>query len=87
VPNGRKKSSSEQGIADENPDVDAIYRLILPLPQNFAKDVCVALARGSWSPFNSQNTMWWKYAAPLMYLPSYRNFRITDIWRSVERNS
>jgi hypothetical protein len=72
----------QQGLADENPDVDAIYRLILPLPQNFVKDVYVALARGSWSPFNSQNTTWWKDAAPLMYLPSYCSFRMTDIWRS-----
>ena len=64
----------QQGLADENPDVDAIYRLILPLPQNFAKDVYVALARGSWSPFNSQNTTRWKDAAPLMYLPSYCSF-------------
>ena len=28
----------QQGLADENPDVDAIYRLILPLPVNFAPD-------------------------------------------------
>src|SRR3712207_8325265 len=28
----------QQGLADENPDVDAIYRLILPLPQNFRRD-------------------------------------------------
>ncbi|HYL17812.1 MAG TPA: hypothetical protein VEV20_03985, partial [Burkholderiales bacterium] len=27
----------QQGLADENPDVDAIYRMILPLPQNFVK--------------------------------------------------
>lgn len=72
----------QQGLADINPDVDAIYRLILPLPQNFAKDVCVTLARGAWSPFNSQNTTWWRDAAPLMYLPSYCSFRMTDIWRS-----
>ncbi len=72
----------QQGLADENPDVDAIYRLILPLPQNFAPDIRVTLARGSWSPFNSQNTTWWKDASPLMYLPSYCTFRMTDIWRS-----
>src|SRR4051812_12411185 len=28
----------QQGLADENPDVDAIYRLALPLPQVFRKD-------------------------------------------------
>lgn len=72
----------QQGLADCDPDVDAVYRLILPLPQTFAKDTSVALGRGSWSPFNSQNTTWFKEAFPLLYLPSYCSFRMTDIWRS-----
>lgn len=72
----------QQGLADENPDVDAIYRLVLPLPQSFRKDRRIALARGSWCPFNSQNTSWWSDAFPLLYLPAYCSFRMTDIWRS-----
>jgi hypothetical protein len=72
----------QQGLADLNPDVDAIYRLLLPLPQSFASDRRVALAPGSWCPFNSQNTAWWPDAYPLMYLPAYCSFRMTDIWRS-----
>jgi hypothetical protein len=72
----------QQGLADENPDVDAIYRLALPLPQSFRKGVRVALSDGSWSPFNSQNTTWWRDAFPLLYLPAYCSFRMTDIWRS-----
>jgi hypothetical protein len=72
----------QQGLADENPDVDAIYRLALPLPQSFRKDRRVALRRGSWSPFNSQNSTWWRDAFPLLYLPAYCSFRMTDIWRS-----
>ncbi|MDT4896041.1 MAG: hypothetical protein QOH25_1118 [Acidobacteriota bacterium] len=72
----------QQGLADENPDVDAIYRLALPLPQSFRKDRRVALRSGSWSPFNSQNTTWWRDAFPLLYLPAYCSFRMTDIWRS-----
>jgi hypothetical protein len=72
----------QQGLADENPDVDAIYRLALPLPQSFRKDRRVALGVGSWSPFNSQNTTWWTDAFPLLYLPAYCSFRMTDIWRS-----
>jgi hypothetical protein len=72
----------QQGLADENPDVDAVYRLILPLPQTFAKDRRVALTDGCWCPFNSQNTSWWPDAFPLLYLPSYCSFRMTDIWRS-----
>ena len=72
----------QQGLADHNPDVDAIYRLVLPLPQFFRADRQVALARGTWCPFNSQNTAWWSDAFPLLYLPAYCSFRMTDIWRS-----
>ncbi len=72
----------QQGLADENPDVDAIYRLILPLPQNFRTDRRIAIGQGTWCPFNSQNTTWWPDAFPLLYLPAYCSFRMTDIWRS-----
>jgi hypothetical protein len=72
----------QQGLADENPDVDAVYRLLLALPQSFRKDRRVALTEGSWSPFNSQNTNWWADAFPLLYLPAHCSFRMTDIWRS-----
>jgi hypothetical protein len=40
------------------------------------------LQRGAWCPFNSQSTWWWPEAYPLLYLPSYCSFRLTDIWRS-----
>ncbi len=73
----------QQGLADGNPDVDAIYRLILPLPQNFRPDRSVILGEGAYSPFNSQNTTWWPEAFPLLYLPAYCSFRMTDIWRSL----
>lgn len=72
----------QQGLADANPDVDAIYRLILPLPLYFDKVEPVALGPGVWCPFNSQNTTWFRDAFPLLYLPSYCSFRMTDIWRS-----
>ncbi|HEY5838857.1 MAG TPA: STELLO glycosyltransferase family protein [Pyrinomonadaceae bacterium] len=70
----------QSGLVDENPDVDAIYRLVLPLPQSFRADRRVAL-RNSWCPFNSQNTTWWRDAFPLLYLPAYCSIRMTDIWR------
>ncbi|HEY0384640.1 MAG TPA: STELLO glycosyltransferase family protein [Pyrinomonadaceae bacterium] len=72
----------QQGLANENPDVDAIYRLALELPQNFRADRRIALAGNSWCPFNSQNTTWWREASPLLYLPAHCSFRMTDIWRS-----
>jgi hypothetical protein len=73
----------QQGLADENPDVDAIYRLILPLPQSFRRDRRVAIGADTWCPFNSQNTTWWPEAFPLLYLPAHCSFRMTDIWRSL----
>jgi hypothetical protein len=72
----------QQGLADDNPDVDAIYRLILPLPIVFNQSQSVALGEGAICPFNSQNTSWFQEAFPLLYLPSYCSFRMTDIWRS-----
>lgn len=72
----------QQGLADENPDVDAVYRLTYPLPVGFEIKAKLALGKNAWSPFNSQNTLWFPEAFALMYLPSYCSFRMTDIWRS-----
>jgi hypothetical protein len=72
----------QQGLADGDPDVDAVYRLTRPLPITFEPSRVVALAPGTWSPFNSQNTTWFPEAFPLLYLPSHCSFRVTDIWRS-----
>ena len=72
----------QQGLADANPDVDAIYRLTLPLPVTFDDALSIALAARSICPFNSQNTTWFEEAFPLLYLPSFCSFRMTDIWRS-----
>ncbi|HKR03024.1 MAG TPA: STELLO glycosyltransferase family protein [Bacteroidia bacterium] len=72
----------QQGLADENPDVDAIFRLVKMLPVKFKKSPSIALGNNTWCPFNSQNTKWFKPAFPLLYLPTYCSFRMTDIWRS-----
>lgn len=72
----------QQALADENPDVDAIYRLILPLPFSFQRQARIALGRNAWCPFNSQNTAFYAEAFPLLYLPAHCSFRMTDIWRS-----
>lgn len=81
-PSGGHDCPVHQGLADENPDVDAIYRLVLPLPQNFRDGPDIVLAPGAWCPFNSQNTTFWRDAFPLLYLPYHCSFRMTDIWRS-----
>jgi len=71
-----------QGLADENPDVDAVYRLTCELPIYFDQGKELLLEPGLWCPFNSQNTLFKKEAFPLLYLPSFCSFRMTDIWRS-----
>jgi hypothetical protein len=72
----------QQGLADANPDVDAIYRLLRPLPIDFIPGRTLVLEPGVWCPFNSQNTTWWRDAFALLYLPATCSFRMTDIWRS-----
>lgn len=73
-----------QGLVNNNPDVDAIYRLLYgpDVKLQFEDELPVVLERGGYCPFNSQNTLWKKVGFPLMYLPSFVNFRFTDILRS-----
>ncbi len=71
----------QQGLADGDPDVDAVFRLVFPVATEFERDVRVILGRNAWCPINSQNTTWFEQAFPLLYLPSYCSFRMTDIWR------
>lgn len=77
-----ERSAIQQGLANGSPDVDAVWRLVLDRPFNFDDAPSVRLAPGTWCPFNSQSTWWWPEAFPLLYLPSYCSFRMTDIWRS-----
>lgn len=72
----------QQFLADGDPDVDAVYRLVLGDDVRFDRDVAVVLPPGTHCPFNSQNTVWFPDAWPLLYLPSHVSFRMTDIWRS-----
>jgi len=73
-----------QGLADGDPDVDAIYRLTAPDldPITFQDEEPLCIPAGCWAPFNSQVTTWPKALFPLMYLPATCSFRMTDIWRS-----
>ena len=80
---GRFACPIQQGLADSDPDVDAVYRMLFPLPFDFATGGDpVLLTGGAWCPFNSQNTTFFKEAFPLLYLPAHCSFRMTDIWRS-----
>jgi hypothetical protein len=72
-----------QGLADGDPDVDAIYRLTNNAPCNFNKRMPLIIDKGTISPFNSQNTAFVKKLFPLLYLPSFVTFRFTDILRGI----
>lgn len=72
-----------QGLADEDPDVDAIYRLTSDEVCIFKNREPVVLGTGSYSPFNTQNTIIRKELFPLLYLPTFVTFRFTDILRGL----
>lgn len=70
-----------QHLADEDPDVDAIYRLTINKPVYFNKREKIVLEENTLCPFNSQNTFIRKELFPLLFLPAFVNFRYTDILR------
>lgn len=72
-----------QGLADEDPDVDAVYRLTDDSLVNFKSREPVVIGKNTISPFNSQNTMIYKDLFPLLYLPCHVTFRFTDILRGL----
>jgi len=73
-----------QGLADFDPDVDAIFRLLYTSGDlQFDKNDPLVLQQGSYCPFNSQNTLWNREMIPYAYLPVTVTFRFTDILRGI----
>jgi len=72
-----------QGLADEDPDVDAIYRLVSDKPCIFDEKPPIVLDKNIISPFNTQNTCIRRELFPLLYLPVNVSFRFTDILRGL----
>jgi hypothetical protein len=72
-----------QGLADEDPDVDAIYRLTDDSEVYFYERSPVVMGKGTICPFNSQNTIVKRELFPLLYLPTFVTFRFTDILRGL----
>jgi hypothetical protein len=73
-----------QGLADGDPDVDAIFRLTSPeslRPLTFAQTgAYYKLAPTACAPANTQNTVWRdRRDFPLLYLPGFVSFRFCDI--------
>jgi hypothetical protein len=70
-----------QGLTDLDPDVDAVHRLVFNKQVTFEGKPPFALGKGSYCPFNSQNTFWHIKAFPYLYLPATTSFRFTDVLR------
>ncbi|KAF9980620.1 hypothetical protein BGZ65_004878 [Modicella reniformis] len=75
----------QQGLADLDPDVDAIFRLTqvqkLKKIKFCKKSPSIRLTPGSFCPFNSQNTLFKHDAFWGLLLPITVSFRVCDIWR------
>lgn len=71
----------EQGLVNKDPDVDAIFRLIKNEEIYFDPKPLCCLPKGTFCPFNSQNTFFFEKAFFALYLPSFVNMRVSDIWR------
>jgi hypothetical protein len=79
---GSIRAPIQQGLVNNSPDVDAIWRLTQDRPFSFDQAPSVMLPPGNWCPFNTQSTWWWPETYPLMYIPSHCSFRMCDIWKS-----
>ncbi|CAH1773338.1 unnamed protein product [Owenia fusiformis] len=78
----------QQGAVNGDPDVDAIYRLTRKSNSkllNLTYDGFMPplfYPKGTFVPFNSQNTLWHYDAFWGLMLPMTLTLRVTDIWRS-----
>jgi len=72
-----------QGLANQDPDVDAIYRLVISKYLDFNDIIPLVLGKGTIAPMNTQNTITIKKFFPLMYLSSHVPWRFTDILRGL----
>ncbi len=73
--------SIQQGLVDNDPDVDAIFRLTRGELLSFSVKDPVALSHKIMCPFNSQNTVFHYSAFWGLLIPITTSFRVCDIWR------
>jgi hypothetical protein len=77
-----RKIAVLQYCVNANPDVDAIHRLVKPLPLNFESASPLMIPPHTFAPYNAQATV---HMAPAFFatlLPSTVPGRVSDIWRS-----
>jgi len=77
-----KKLAVLQSLANNDPDVDAIYRLSRTLPIEFSKNhMTLLLPQHSFAPWNAQATAFYPIGFWMLYLPITVHGRVSDIWR------
>ncbi|XP_033743085.1 uncharacterized protein LOC117329304 isoform X1 [Pecten maximus] len=75
-----------QSLANQQPDIDAVYRMTRDAPFNFRAAQKThrpfVVPGNTYAPFNAQATLWLTPAFPYLALPISVNGRVSDIWRS-----
>ena len=74
-----------QSLADYQPDVDAIFRITMPIPIWFDRKQetrPLIVPDGVFTPYNAQATLHFKAGFWGLYLPISVTGRVSDIWRS-----
>ena len=79
-----------QSLANTDPDVDAIYRLLMPIPFNFTAKLhhthtsqlkLLKVPDRAYAPYNAQATLHGYAALWSLLLPVTVHGRVSDIWR------
>jgi len=74
-----------QSLADHQPDLDAIYRISMPLPFSFKRSnetKPLVVPKGVLTPYNSQATLHFEASFWALLLPITVSRQVSDIWRS-----
>jgi hypothetical protein len=71
-----------QSVANNDPDVDAVYRLTRTLPFYFRGTTSVVIPKGVFSPYNAQASLHAYGAFWALLLPITVPGRVSDIWRA-----
>ena len=88
ISNNKTPASIIQGLVDNDPDVDSLYRLIHNDPIVWIKNKMIHVSNENLCIFNTQNTFWVNKDMFIgMLIPSSVSFRYCDILRSIISNS
>lgn len=79
----KQKVGIWQFLSDQEPDVDAIYRLTINKKVIFAKHSPIVLEKNTICPINTQNTFFTKGLFPLLFLPPFVSMRFVDILKGL----